>query len=398
VGRSDLDGSTARLKKVQRWLILLALSCGALHAETVLALPFFNHAGSPSLDWIGESIAETLRDAMTPEGVLVLDRVDRLEGYRRLSLRSGAELTHASILKIGESLDASLVVYGTYEAPSKGTLRIGARILDLRRTTQGPEFSETGPLEDLDTLEYRLGWHVLQQIHWTPVPPLDEFLQTRPPVRLDAVESYVRGLMTVSPDQRHLFFTRAARLDEHYSQPCFQLGKIFWERKDYKIAAGWLERVRRPDPHYLEAQFFLGLCRYNLANFSGAAECFQTVAAAVPLNEVYDDLGAAQSRLNQSDAALGSFRKALEGDTGDPDYYFNVGYSLWRAKQFEEAVESFRAAVERNPSDTEATALLGRALKREGPRPGDPKSEARERLKTNYEEAAFRQLQAELGK
>jgi tetratricopeptide (TPR) repeat protein len=391
-------GLADKLNKMRCWPILLAIGCGTLHAETVLALPFFNHAGSPNLDWIGESIAETLRDAMTPEGVLVLDRADRLEAYRRLSLRSGAELTHASILKIGESLDASLVVYGAYEAPSKGTLRITAQVLDLRKTTQSSAFSEAGSLEDLATLEYRLGWQVLRQIQWKPLPSLDQFLQARPAVRLDAVESYVRGLMAISPDQRHLFFTRAARLDAHYSQPCFQLGKIFWDRKDYKIAAGWLERVARPDPHYLEAQFFLGLCRYNMANFSGAEECFQTVAAAVPLNEVYDDLGAAESRLNQSGAALASFRKALEGDNGDPDYHFNLGYCLWRAKQFDEAVESFRAVVERNPADSEATSLLGRALKKEGPRPGDPKSEARERLKTNYEEAAFRQLQAELGK
>jgi tetratricopeptide (TPR) repeat protein len=383
---------------MRRWLILLAIAYGTLDAETVLALPFFNHAASANLDWIGESIAETLRDAMTPEGVLVLDRQDRLEAYRRLSLRSGAELTHASIFKIGDSLDASLVIYGSYELPSKGTLRITARILDLQRTTQGPEFSETGELEDLATLEYRLGWQVLRQLQWKSVPSLDEFLKARPPVRLDAVESYVRGLVSASPDQRHLFFTRAARLDAHFSQPCFQLGKIFWEKKDYKIAAGWLERVSRPDPHYLEAQFFLGLCRYNMANFSGAEQCFQTVAASVPLNEVYDDLGAAQSRLNRPEAALASFRKALEGDTGDPDYHFNVGYCLWRSKQFDDAVESFRAVVERNPADTEATSLLGRSLKKEGPRPGDPKSEARERLKTNYEETAFRQLQAELGK
>ena len=387
-----------RSYRTARWLILLAMVCGALHAETVLVLPFFNHAGSANVDWIGESIAETLRDAMAPEGVLVLDRADRLEAYRRLSLRSGAELTHASILKIGESLDASLAIYGSYEAPSKGTLRITAHVFDLQRTAQGPELSETGPLEDLATLEYRLGWQLLQQLHLKSVTSLDEFLQTRRPVRMDAVESYVRGLLAATPDQRHLFFTRAARLDGHYSQPCFQLGKIFWDKKDYKVAAGWLERVTRSDPHFLEAQFFLGLCRYNMANFSGAEECFQTVATAVPLNEVYNDLGAAQSRLNEFDAALASFRKALEGDTGDPDYHFNVGYCLWRGKQFEDAVESFRAVVERSPSDAEATSLLGRALKREGPRPGDPKSEARERLKTNYEEAAFRQLQAELGK
>jgi tetratricopeptide (TPR) repeat protein len=381
-----------------RWLILLAITCGPIRAETVLALPFFNHTGSTNLDWIGESIAETLRDAMTPEGVLVLDRVDRLEAYRRLSLRSGAELTHASIFKIGQSLDASVVVYGSYDTPSKGTLRITARTLDMQRTIQGPEFSETGALEDLATLEYRLSWQVLREIHWKSLPTMDQFLQARPPVRLDAVESYVRGLLAASPEQRHLFFTRAARLDLHYSQPCFQLGKIFWEKKDYKIAAGWFERVTRPDPHYLEAQFFLGLCRYNMADFSGAAHCFQTVAASVPLNEVYDDLGAAQSRLNQSEDALASFRKALEGDEGDPDYHFNLGYTLWRAKRFDAAVESFRAVLDRNPGDTEAIGLLGRALKKEGPRQGDPKSEARERLKTNYEEAAFRQLQAELGK
>ena len=41
---------------------------------------------------------------------------------------------------------------------------------------------------------------------------------------------------------------------------------------------------------------------------------------------------------------------------------------------------------------------LGRALKRDGLRPGDAKSEGRERLKTNYDEAAYRQLQAELVK
>jgi hypothetical protein len=108
--------SAGRLEKVRGLLIFIAIGWGALHAETVLPLPFFNHAGSANVAWIGESIAETLRDAMTPEGVLVLDRADRLEGYRRLSLRSGAELTHASILKIGESLDASQVVYGSYDS------------------------------------------------------------------------------------------------------------------------------------------------------------------------------------------------------------------------------------------------------------------------------------------
>src|SRR5436309_158810 len=86
----------------------------SLHAETALVLPFFNHSKTANLDWVGESIAESVGDSLASEGVLVLDREDRLEAYRRMSLRPGAELTHASIIKIGESLDASVVIYGSY--------------------------------------------------------------------------------------------------------------------------------------------------------------------------------------------------------------------------------------------------------------------------------------------
>src|SRR3954454_8621420 len=100
---------------MHRLLGFAILFCGALYADTTLVLPFFNHSTSPNLEWIGESIAETVHDALASEGVLVLDRVDRLEAYRRLSLRPGAELTRASVLKIGDSLDATNVMYGSYE-------------------------------------------------------------------------------------------------------------------------------------------------------------------------------------------------------------------------------------------------------------------------------------------
>jgi len=391
-----------------RWFpAIMVLCCSALHAENVLVLPFFNHSKSSNLAWIGESISETVSDAIAAEGVLTLDREARLEAYRRLSLRPGAELTHASIIKVGEALDASDVIYGFYDVipadsqpggndASKRSFRITARILDLKRMRQGPEFSELGSLEDLAEIEVRLGWQALRSLAPKTAISEDEFVKERPPVRLDAVESYIRGLLAASPDRRLRFFTQAARLDEHYSQPCFQLGKTYWEKKDYKVAAGWLERVARSDPHYLEAQFFLGLCHYNSGDFLGSEQAFQFVAASVPLNEVFNDLGAAQARGNKLAEAAGSFRKALEGDSADPDYQFNLGYTQWRLGKFPDAVESFRATVARNPNDQEATAFLGRALRQEGPRPGDPRSTGRERLKTTYEETAYRQLQAEL--
>jgi len=81
------------------------------------------------------------------------------------------------------------------------------------------------------------------------------------------------------------------------------------------------------------------------------------------------------------------------GDNSDPDYYFNLGYTFWRSAILPEAVTRLRANVERNPNDTEATTLLDRA---DGPRPGELHFQGPRAHQTNYEETAYRQLQAEL--
>lgn len=384
------------------FFLFLGLSAAfALRAETVLVLPFFNQTNSSNVDWIGESVSEAVRESLVSEGVLALEREDRLEVFRRLSLRTNAVLTRASIIKAGEALDATEVIYGHYDLTaspdggggSRGVLRIGTRILNLKKFEQGPELEESGPVEELATLEARLSWRVLMALREKTAPTEEVFLRTRPRVRLDALESYIRGLLAVNPEQQHRFFTQAARLDTNYSQPCFQLGKSYWAKKDYRVAAGWLGRVHRDDPHYLEAQFFLGLCSYQMGDYAAAAKCFETVAGNVPLNEVFNDLGAAQTRSNLT-AAIDSFRKALEGDQADLDYRFNLGYALWKAGDFPAAAESFRAVLQANPNDEEAAALLLHAERREPPRPG---SEGHERLKTNYEETGYRQLKAELG-
>jgi len=386
-------------------------------ADTVLVLPFFNQSKSQSVDWIGESIAETIRESLASQGVLALSRMDRLEAYRRLSIRPNAVLTHASIIKLGEALDASQVIYGHYEVSpagspaaadvsgsSEGTLaavsphdslRIDAHILDLKHTRQGPELEELGALEDLASLETHLAWRCLQSLAPRSAPSEQEFRRGRPPLRLDAVESYIRGLLAAAPEQKHHFFTQAVRLDPRFSEAHFELGRMAWEKKDYAVASSWLEKVTRADSHYFEATFLLGLCRYYTADFTGAATSLETVAGSVPLNEVWNDLGAAQSRLHSA-ASLDSFRRALEGDSTDPDYHFNVGYSLWQRGDFAAAADTFRALLDRSPEDAEAVVFLGRCLKKEGPRAGDPRSEGRERLKLNFEETAYRQLKAEL--
>ena len=368
-------------------------------------LPLFNadeHAAA-NLDWIGESVSETIDEALTTGGLLVLTREDREEVYRRLSLRPTAVLTKASVLKIGEALDAGQVIFGELhiEGAEAGptslnsTIRLSVRIIDLKQMKQGPELSQSGPLENLSRMETRLAWLLLVQLAPESAPSEEAFFHDRAPVRVDAMESYVRALMAAGEDQKVKLFTQAVKLDEHFSQPNFQLGRILFGKKDYKTAGQWLAKVSRGDSHFLEAAFLRGICKYHDGDFDGAIDQFRMVSNERPLNEVFNNLGAALSRKNDP-AAADNFKKALDGDEADPDYWFNLGYVLWKQGRFDLAATHFRAVLDRNSGDQEATTMLGRCLRREGPRPGDVRTEGRERIKTEFEDSAWRQLQAEL--
>lgn len=96
------------------------------------------------------------------------------------------------------------------------------------------------------------------------------------------------------------------------------------------------------------------------------------------------------------EGAVSAFEKAVETDPSDPEYYFNLGYALWRAGRFDEAAVNLRQSLERRTEDDLATLILGRCLQKVGPRPGDLRTEAAERLKTSYNEAAFLALKTML--
>src|SRR6266403_2467301 len=178
--------------------LIFVFSCLALisvRADTVLVLPFFNLSNSTNLDWIGESFAETIRESLTAHDVLALDREERLEAFRRLSIRPYALLTRASVIKLAESLDAGQVIFGQYSvapvtAPSKGSLRITCRILDLKRIKQGPELNELGALEDLAAIETQLAWQALKALAPKTAPSEEKFRAARPSLRVDAIENY----------------------------------------------------------------------------------------------------------------------------------------------------------------------------------------------------------------
>jgi tetratricopeptide (TPR) repeat protein len=385
---------------------LLLLGGAFAFADTVAVLPFWNAASNPkpNLDWIGESIAETVRDALGSRSVLTLERDDTADAFSRLGLRERIAISEGSIVKLGQALDAEQVIFGTFDftpngaagVGAHGSLKIAARILDLKRLRLGPEFIETGAVEDLATLQAHLAWRALALLAPQLAPPESEFRSVRPVVRLDAEENYVRGVLARDPETKEKLFLQAARLDARFAHPCYQLGQIHYRRKEYRQAADWLARVGPENFHYREAEFLLGLSLYQSGDFAGAQKAFQIILATVPLTEVLNDLGAAESRKNLPQA-IDDFRRAVDADPNDTDYRFNLGYALWKKGDFAAAAEHFRAILSHNVEDPWATLLAARCAKRQGLNPtADIRLVGLERLKTNYDERAYRQLKTML--
>ncbi len=383
---------------------LLVCSGVPSFAETFLIIPFFNLSKDANLNWIGESLSESIREALAGQGAIVIDRDDRREAYRRLAIKPNTLLTKASVVVLGEAVDADQIIYGSFEllppgtslSKSRGSLRINAQILDRKKMMRGPDYMEVGALEDLARLQTHLAWQTLEFSTPKTAPSEQEFRNSQPAIRLDAIEYYVRGLLSNSPDQKTNFLLQAVKLDPNYSQANYQLGRLYWEKKNNRSAADYLQKVSPSDDHFREATFLLGLCRFYLGDYAGAQESFQLVSKTVPLNEVLNNLGVAQLRRNLWGDALVNLKKALDGDAADPDYQFNVGYALYKQGNYLPAAERFRAVLERVPDDNGATTMLGLCTRQQKARPGEIRLEGMERLKTNYEESAYWQLKAVL--
>ncbi len=371
-------------------------------AATVLVLQFHNNSRFTELNWVGESTAETVRVELGAAGEIVLARDSRTEGLRRLGLRPDAEFTKATLIKLGQTLDVDYLCYGAFDVvlpPSDSqlkasSLQISAKFLDLRKLHDGPQLAEAGKLTELSRLNEHIAWQALKYIKPSSNVTADQFLTPHKLVRLDAEESYMRGLLASRGDQQEKWFAQALLVEPHYAGPAFELGQLNLEKKAYRQAVEWFGRIPVQDPRYDTSRFKMGLAAYRAGDYINASTYFRDVSKSAPLNEVFNNLGATEIQLGQA-AAVDDCRKAVDGDANDPVYRFNLGLALLRNGVFDEAQKSFQLVVNQDPNDREAKSMLDRAMGREPVLPAT-RLPATSRLKLNFDETAFRQLKAML--
>ncbi len=353
-----------------------SLSHGALSAPvsgTILVFPFENESRIASLDWLGEGLSELTVERLQDRGLTVLSRQERLAVLEKIGLPDSARFSHATLVKIAGEADADEVIYGRFVSDGT-TVTLEAHVLRINPPSLSPALTQTGSMQDLLRAHARLSWQIacaLAQKNCLPEGAnQDETTFTEPPpsLRIDALQNFIQGLTGTDDDVRLRTLREAARLEPGWDRPAFELGLMYFARRDCDSALPWFSRVPPGRPDGFETSFDAGVCHLQRndgaraeATFSGLMDRSTSTDPKdrIPeLPEVWNNLGVAHLRLGKWDEAATEFDRAATLDAGEVDYLVNLGIAKLAAKQPAAAVDAFESARKIAPDDKDARALL----------------------------------------
>ncbi|MBI3654320.1 MAG: tetratricopeptide repeat protein [Acidobacteria bacterium] len=403
-------------------LALLPFASFAAGSDTLVIMPFENVSGHPEYNWIGESFAAALGDALDKPGLVVIRSDERNVAYKQEGLSPSAILTRATMIKIAERAGANLVVIGTYRiadereketaaetppvkkdgkakdnksapAPEKKverTISITARVIDIREGRLLGEFNIGGNLFDLQRFQGQLAYEILYK-HNSALPfSRDDIITQATVAPVGAFENFIKGTLTRDRKAQIDFLERAIKefndkAKAYYIPAMFELGRIHYEAGEYKEALEWLAKIGDKEPRYEEAQFYSGVAQNALGQLDQAIASQTKLAIKLPLYEVYNNIGALYLKQKQYPEALNHLQPAAEVAPRDTDVLFNLGYAYYLTKEYAKAAGTLRQEIERRPDDGEAYYVLSKALAALGDRDAanDAANQAK-RLLTTY--------------
>ena len=382
-------------------LILTAalLSQAQSKSQTVLILPFENTSKAPGLEWISEAFPEVLGEGIGSSDVYIIPRDDRNAAFDRMGVPVGAHLSRATLYRISEQMDADYVVLGSYDYDGQ-VFTATAQLLDMNKLYLAPQVKESGPLVNMVNIQRALAWELLRGLGSDTLPSKQEFLQSAPPIRLDAFENYVRGVVTTTREEKIQRFREAVRLNPRYTQAMVQLGRTYYTNHEYESAASWFARVPSADSLSGEANFYRGLSCYYIGDYDCAESAFKFIESNFPLPEVVNNLGVVMGRRGKR-AELDYLQKAVVSDPNDADYHFNLAVAYARLFDNAHAVRELKQTLQLRPNDAEAKGFFDTLNDTGSVSPARSASSNTDRLplqrlKRNYDENSYRQLALEI--
>jgi tetratricopeptide (TPR) repeat protein len=321
----------------------------------LLVLPFDNNSGQPSLEWIREAASQILGSRFSSAGFAPLSRADRLYALDHLGLPPGFQPSHASSLKLAQTLDADSIIVGSFR--TDGTrIETEAKIISATRLKMSDPVTAGGELHDLIAVLDTLAWKLTKQLDPEFSVAQETFVAAGANVHLEAFEQYIRGITEPDQDERLRHLQQAVKLNPDFSEAWMALAREDYSGQRYEQAAVAFDKVQGNDADALEAGFYRGLALMFSGEYAKAESAFAGVARVLPLAPVLNNQGVAVSRQGHDGTAL--FRQAEGADPAASDYHFNLAVSLNRHGDNAGAQVELAQYLKLRPNDSEAQQIL----------------------------------------
>jgi tetratricopeptide (TPR) repeat protein len=362
--------------------------------RVILVLPFDNRSGNPNLNWISDSFPDTLNQRLNSAGFLALTRDDRLFALDHLGLPADFRPSRATTIRIAQVLDADSVIVGSYNLQN-GRVAVQAQVLEVNRLRLSAPLDDSAELGRLFDVENAIAWKIARQIDPHFEVAQQTFLSASSGIQLAAFENYIRGTDATTSAERIKRLQAAIHDAPGYTDAILALGREFYAVRDFDQAAATLARVPLTERQALEANFYLGLARFNSAKYDDAERAFAVVGERLPLPEVINDEGVALDRQGRDGSP--QFQRAATADPNNPDYHYNLALTEYRRGDFAGAKRNIDQALQVRPSDGEAVELRAMVAAGRAPinRPANG-FEPTTRLVRTWSEASFRQAEFQL--
>jgi tetratricopeptide (TPR) repeat protein len=331
-------------------------------AARTLVLPFENAGREPRVFWLGEGSAVLLSDDLGALGVPVVTRDERRDAMGRLSVPASASLSHATVIRLGQSLAATEAVIGEFEL-SMGQLTVRARHIRLDTGRITPAIEERGPLGDIFGVYARVARRLAPDSRVT----LEAMEQGHPP--LPAFEVYVKGLLAEAPAARLSFLNQAMKLAPEFQRARIALWAALTDQGEHQRALLVARQVPAEHRFGRQGRMLAGVSLLHMRRHQESHDALRALQAPALDAAVANNLGVVQLRRPANapgGPAITFFEEARRLDPADTDILFNLGYAHWLSKDVISAANALREVVRRNPGDAPARYVLGVVLQAAG--------------------------------
>lgn len=265
-------------------------------------------------------------------------------------LPTDVPLSHGSMIYTARQANADFIVMGSYSENADG-LKISVRLLDMKTIKQGGEFTVSGTLATLPEMENELAWMIYSGIARTSALSREQFRERMRRVPNSAYAGYIESLNVFGESRQIQLLEKAVKEYADFAEAHFQMGRIYYRKKDYARALPHVEYGRKLPDQRLQSEFMVGTCRLQMGETVRAIEDYTRLLSLTRHPAALNNLAIAHVRGGDNILALRMFTEARELARDDPAIAINITITRYLAGNAPAARESVEEAVAAYPGN-----------------------------------------------